>query len=446
MLSTRIRAVNGILSAMKKINISRKSIFLILVTIIAATHWFFDIKNINFDTDEAYYILSSQFYFHRKNNNLDAFTLPSDYNNLSWSSLQNQLIDQPQLGKYIIGFILESTNRNPWKNSDLSWLYNEFARLKLPSGKKLHQINDYLGTEMINAIATVRYASAFAGLLSLSLLAYATTRITNNPLIGTFVFIFSSFHPLLRQYLRIATTNSFSLLFLLSNILLIYAVLKTSKKISLHNLFLSALLLGTINAASASIKINGLFPLSFPFALIIISLLSNKVKLASIKQYLTRPAIIISGTIMGFVSTFLYLEPELWNNPIKGMVSLIGVRLAQQQRFFAYFGKFSLPEVIYTLFDLFLSVSDQNLIKTLMILVLLIGLNELRKKSEKEKNTQIILYLLTFSLITNAFYARVKSFDRYLIPSVLIIIFIASMGINKFIPNQSYKPHKPNSS
>lgn len=418
---------------MKTLSKKIKIVFIFVTVVFLSIYWFSDTVSIGLDMDEVYYILNSRFYFYRKQGKFEAFTLPSTHKKLPWLSLQNQMLDQPQLEKYIIGFILETSDANPWEKTDPNWLYAEFASFNLPVGKKLHQITNYLGTEMVKAITIIRYVSAVAGLTSLMLFGYVISRITNNIFIGAFAFGISTLHPLMRQFLRIATTNSFSLLFLLLSSFLILYILKKLKSMSFFNLFMASLFLGTLIAATTSIKINGMLLLLFPIGFIFLKTIHRKKYITLNKSQLKQFLVFTTSAALGFISTFYYLEPELWKNPVKGIYLLLTTRLAQQERFYRHIGKMSFPQISTTFINSFLSISANPIIKVLLIALLLTGAIELIKTSKKDYNNKILFYFLVFVLVTNAYYARVIGFYRYLIPSILVAILISSIGAKKLL-------------
>lgn len=419
---------------MKDKFISTNNLVLALFFILSS-YWFFNILTIGLDMDEVTYTLNSQFYFHRKQANLKAFTLPEKVQNLNWDDQQNQLLDQPQLGKFIFGFILDLTKKNPWTNQDLSWLYQEFALLNLPQGNSLNQVRYLIGNEMVNAIIVLRYSSAIAGLISLLLIAYSVNKISNNAWIGALAFSLSSLHPLMRQYLRIATTNSLSLLFLVLSSFLIFSILKKFKHLPPLTLLLSSLFLGTLAAASTSIKLNGVLLLAFPFLYILTPLLLSKEKTKTRQEaaLIKKIFVFTIGISIGFISTFYYLEPELWQDPLKGIQLLIETRLIQQQKFFQYFGEMSIFETLSNMIKNYLNISNYLILKVFLFYLIPIGIWNLWNQSKKNKNKKILLYFSLFVPIATLLYVRVKGFDRYFIPTTLIAIMITSISTEKFI-------------
>ena len=410
-----------------------KTIGYLALTILLVVFWFSGVAEIGFNMDEIPWILDTQYYTFRKEKDWERFQLPEGYTRLRWSDAGQRLIDQPQMGKYLIGSILDLTNSNPWNSSNPSWLYQEFSK-NPHGGERLSEIQTYLGGEMFRAINVIRYASATVGLTSLLLFSYAITRLSDKPSIGLLALVLATIHPLLLGNLRLATGSSFSLLFLITSTLLMYWTLSKIHKMKTMETAFASLLLGALIAAATSIKLNGAFLLFFPafYALVIIGLRQKESLLSS---YQTRERFLLFYVLMmiSFFVTFLYLEPELWSNPVKGMIYLAGSRLAQQERFYAFYGKTSWIAVPLNTVRLFLSLSTSYLIQAGLIVLLLLGLYELGRMARKKEKNVLLLSLLVYIMVANGYYARIgfHGFDRYLTPSLLVAILVASLGAKR---------------
>lgn len=140
-----------------------QTLFILIIIIILSFSWFSDITEISLDADEAIYILDSQFYFHRKQGNYQAFNLPSKGIHFPWYTQSYRLLDQPQLGKYIFGAILNVAYNNPLPHHKLDQLYKDFSTMKIPAGKNIRELTGYLDNQIAESILIIRYASAAAG-------------------------------------------------------------------------------------------------------------------------------------------------------------------------------------------------------------------------------------------------------------------------------------------
>lgn len=407
---------------------------LIIITIasLVSYFWFADLTKIGLDADEVMWVIHSQFYRYRQQGMWDKFATPQGYPyRYTWSSISYQVIDQPQLGKYIFGFILDISGKLTWDAQEKNWLYADFPSNRIPGGQSLQFARSKIGADIVESILIMRYVSAFAGLLSLAIFGYLVSKFTNI-LVGTLATATAASYPLMRYNLRIATTNSVSLLFLILTVILMIWLLKNYKTMSVRNLIASSLLLGALNACATSVKLNGTFLILFPAIYISIAILRNNHRPKKQKGQITlkKSALLLASYFGSYFAMFYFLEPELWANLFTGIKSLYGSRLRQQEMFYNFYGKRSLMTMPLVLFKVFLNRSTNVLSMLLAASLVLIGIKGLIKQRESNSNNQLVLWMLIYILLANTYYARIDfhGFDRYLIPSILVLILLISIG------------------
>ncbi|OGY20527.1 MAG: hypothetical protein A2900_05660 [Candidatus Chisholmbacteria bacterium RIFCSPLOWO2_01_FULL_50_28] len=393
--------------------------------------WISLVPKITLSIDEVPWILDAQFYTHRRNNNWERFSLPKDFKYLRWETQKRRLLDQPQFGKYLIGFLLQSTGRKMVDEETSTRLYAIVHTDVLPTGKTLEEAAIILGSEVTDAILLIRYASVAAGLLAILFLAWIATNITRDWKIGFSIAVFSAWHPLIRNTFGIATADAFFVLFLLISGTALVATLHQLPRLSNSRIFLSSFVLGMLIACTTSIKLPGVFLLFFPWLYFSLLCLTHPSTIS--KQQWKRFLFFCAGYTLSFLATFFFLEPEIWADPIRGTGALFGSRILQQELFYRAFGQFSFLEMPLYILTVFISISKYRIVQSLLTLLLLFGWYSLLRRAKNDPQSHSLLSLSIFWIVVNIAYARVKlpGFERYLIPTLLILILVTSVGLKQ---------------
>src|SRR3990170_1268252 len=416
-----------------RISINGITILIILTASFFTSYfWFSDIDAIGLDADEVVWVVHSQFYRYRQQGKWEMFTTPQEFpDSYTWSSVNYQVIDQPQLGKYIFGFILDIFGKLSWEPQEKNWLYEEFPSSRIPGGQSLQSVTSVIGPDIVQAVLTMRYVSSYVGLVSLAMFGWIVMRCTNG-FLGTLAAFTAAAYPLIRYNLRIATTNSISLLFLILTVIFMIHLLKNYKTMSGKKLIMFSLLLGILNACAASIKLNGTFLVGFPVLYFTISWLFHRSRSGQRNRValLKREAIVLLIYLMSAFLMFFLLEPELWPEPVKGFVLLFEARLHQQDLFYKFFGKRSLMTMPLFLVQLLLPTSISSVFIIPLTLLLLLGIFGLLKRKQENAHNALETGMLGYIILANTLYARIDfdGFSRYSIPSMLVMILLLSIG------------------
>jgi len=413
--------LNSILNTPLIIKLLQFSIFILIVFF---SKWLSGINDIPVSLDEIAWMNDSRVYEERNNKNWDYFKWQAHQPIGSWSSADFRLFDQPHLVKYIYGFALSNSNLYPW-SGDLYDRNNQlFLRQSLPDDLSLGTLESkkMLGVEVDEALQISRKISVVFSLLFfivlflflLNISSFIHSALTTFLLMNSQVFLYN---------LRVATSDSVSVLFVLCCVILVYKLFWNIENLSNKKSFLFTYLLAISSAFAASTKINGWFliPLILVF-FTIKAILSNHV---SIYKNVVLQRFILFSLI--FIGTYWYLQPELWNFGFSGLMRFFSQRVIQHQKFVFSFGSFNIFEFHPWIFGLVFNSSFFN--STLKQLVFLLGgLGGLLGVIFKNRNTMIFGKIVLISIwvwVSVFFYARV-GFDRYGIWLVtLLVIFLA---------------------
>jgi hypothetical protein len=403
-------------------NFTSSSLFLLFSLIIGTVFWFSSVYQANLNPDEPVWIAQTEFFHYRLQKDWSKFNLQIPSTRLGWGSFNNQVVDQPQAGKYMMGTVLEITNSNPWKIRDQRWAYDDFVRIKIPSDGSPRTLSQYLGSEIVRAIEIIRIFEttlAWITLLALSGLMYWF----HKSLVSTGItFLLMVWHSVFSNYLRKAMQDSASLLFLLISGSLVVLSLENLKARP-KRAFILIVVAGIISGITASIKINGFFLLGFPVAL---SFMKVVIKEWKLKKEWKKICSIHCVYFFCFFATFIFLEPTTWQNPTTGIQAFFQSRLTQQERFYKAFNFIPAPLVPNYLLYIFVMGIQTLPAKIAIFIPLALGSSHTIIQIKKKQYKSILL------ITTNSYYAQ-TGFDRYLIPSICTLFFFVSIGIQKII-------------
>ena len=200
--------------------------------------------------------------------------------------------------------------------------------------------------------------------------------------------------------------------------------------------FALCLLFGILIAVSTSIKLPAILLLPLPIIMIGGHLLGSQFLWRNAKHAAIsiQSAIAAGISIVGsFSLVFLFLEPELWDRPLKGMVFLFGSRILQQERFYIFFGRLSLIELSYRLPQVFLPLPSNTFLWIGLTSALVVGTYTLLKSAEKKLEFRILCLIGAYIICSNLTYARLPFNERYLIPGIFIFAAISAFGFHMMI-------------
>lgn len=375
------------------------------------------------DLDEVAWILDSQVYYWRSNQQWSAFRLTTDYYSLPWSHPEYRLTDQPQTGKYVIGWWLVRHSFLPWQPVQIqtwSHLFLQQASLQtLPPREMVRSLDE----TMIAALLVTRNLTASVGLLAIFFVGGLTAKKWGIGA-GMITCLILLFHPHTTNFFRLATPDSLSFLFLISASFMQVTVFSRHLKSNPGVNSLVAMIAGILTGVAATIKLNGFFLFVFPLVPVILFSLDSKFRVVSLKKLSIRYAIfLLSG-----IPVFIWLEPEIWFQPVKGFTTLIGSRLLQQERFYQAFGQLSTGETLQFLVTQYLLVVNNWWQKLFLIFFLVTGWYRLLTQLRETSYGSILSSLfLMWAIAVNVSYAD-NGFTRYSLVFILINSMVTGIG------------------
>lgn len=445
--------------------ISNILIKICLVVVIAISSWQWAARPlaIPLDPDEIVWVLDAEAFSWYLSGDWTAFQQLKPFERLVWWERQYRVIDQPQLGKYILGGMLEAVGQQPWLMSTKNEWYKQFRWRVLPGGL-IPEISSQLGTELVDAITFIRYTNVVVSLVSFSILAIALGRYLRSQFAGALFFILVTNQTTIWHYYRLALVNPYSMLFQglavitmvisIEKILRIQLQTKTPKEHISRTIqsVAGGISAGALVAAASSVKLDGVFlalgPLMMYFWLLAKSvrsfLLQYQFRQSQLKQYQRQEVVLlhysywILAFVLGMATIFFVLEPELWANPIFGLEQLIGSRLAQQQRFYMAFEHLSVLAIAEKIIAACFDLRSWWGVATIALLEIV---SEWREKwsgkelSHWQDQKYAILWLIVCPvLIGSLFYGR-TGFDRYVIPGVITLYILFLCVVTKLVRN-----------
>lgn len=413
-----------------------------ILSIIILIPFLYNLESRSFHGDENLWLRDTTYF--------KLFFINKDLRNKHW--MASPAIDQPPIGKYVIGFALllagyrsrldELALMEPWNFSkDYNW-------------NVLHG-----GMPPKEILLVGRYTMAIIGSVA-CLLLYCFGRMIFNIRVGTIAAILLAFNPLMLLCSQRVMSDAPLIFFLIANTLLIMFFYNfILKQKSRKTLFISGLIGLTIALATGT-KLNGgltgIVFLAFCIYLIIIKVWQYKTSkdiplsvLAILKKDYQVKIILIGLLISIFISIFVFitLNPYLYQKPMKGSLDMLKFRSevvkGQQkvepqntitsigQKFYFVIRRTLLPGIYATLNSILKIPIDFILFFIgLFILIYKEGRNLLNDKRPSYGSIPILWTIITFILIM----AWIPlDWDRYYLPVVPCITMVTGYAIDKLI-------------
>ncbi len=426
---------------------------LIFITTIfvTANFWFHNIERIGLNPDEVPYTLNSQFYFFRKSGQMEKFHIVPEVETYPWWSAEFQLLDQPQFGRYLAGFILDNKGISATSFGNTKELLRSFASSQLPEGVPLDQINDIIPPELITAIRLLRPIYAFLGFLMIVIISTSIGLWTKSFLIASAALLFLSTRSVFFETYRLALMNSPSLFILVVTVIGMYLFFSRFQTLSRSMQHLAAVGLGGLTATATSIKLNGGYLLLLPLPLLILINLFAYMKGPKKIDYptLKSSAIFLTLFVLSFSIFFVFFEPELRDKPLQNTYLLFNARVVQQERFYSFFGKQPWYATPGRALKVLIKPQSSHLLALVFAILSSIGIIDMIqvKMNHSKQRKTILLLLLILILISNSHYALItfRGFDRYYTPTILALTFLAANGLKvlKEISKAKARRHFP---
>lgn len=394
---------------------------LIFLAILLSSGWFSKTHSIPIDLDEIAWIHDAQVHQWRIDEQWNQFQWDKQQNLFDWKSDDFRLFDQPHFAKYVYGFFISRDSDNPWRTEIRSSNFKLFID-QTDSGKYLLSDTtsaELFGKSTVQSIATSRFISViFSTLFLFTLflfLAYKISLLMSS--LSTFIL---TTHPTVVYNLHLATADSIFLLLLLISVILLIT-LHTNTGASSRFRFLLLFSSAITTALTASTKING-WILLYVFLLF---QFANKNNSDSIRWSSILKQTALWGVL--FIGTYVYLQPELWNDSLVGFQRFLSQRLTQQHIFARSLGVLNFLDYHYWLLKLFLESNSMAslLLKTASTLFFLFGIISFRKNSPLVKQIVYWISLITPMWLFFYYYARI-GFDRYALLPLIVIVLLAS--------------------
>lgn len=420
---------------------SRLTLFLFLLSFVFVsqwvTGWWRRVFFAPVDLDELVWMQDSQIVEWRLNQQWSNFKWQAANQGAygAWFSPQFRLFDQPHGAKYIYGYWLLLWKINPWSSEIQQQNYQAFlSRVAISDGglSSTDSIVRY-GTETVRAILfsrilSVIFATAFIVLLILLFVLKISWE--SGFLLG---FLLITTSPLLYNG-TIATADSFALFWqLVAGISYCkYFYFVRSGKVSGFWFLLTAL----CTAAALTMKINSWLLLGIWLSSYLLLLL--KMKNYSIDS-LIKPVV----WILLVISSYIYLQPELWSQPLLGLQHFFMQRLWQQHAFEVSGNLMNIVDYHWWIVRLYVGTNfSVAVVKVVLLELSLLGwifkLYRNKKNFFKNKNG---IYWLSLFIVIDLFcfsYARV-GFDRYVLWPVCIFSMVIATGVQQLIREVAHR-------
>ncbi|MBT3249164.1 MAG: hypothetical protein HN846_05370 [Candidatus Pacebacteria bacterium] len=403
--------------------------FSLLILLGCGLFWFKDTTVPAVNPDEVAWVLDARFYNFRQQKKWEKFELAENPRFLAWSNDLYRLIDQPQLGKYVYGSIIQANGLDPWDESQTKFLYRQFASSRLDKDS-IKTDDSY--SDIISSINILRVFGSIASFVGITIFGLMTYLLTKSRLAGGLTSVFLFFHPTLHYLYRTAVPNNFQILLIIGAISLMSYLLNNIKTLDLKKKTLWSFV-GILVAASTSIKLNGFFILVAPVFVWMVQEILASFSQENIVEDVIKKVKAYLIMLGSFAITFYFLEPELWGHPIRGLQVLFGARIDQHHRFSSSlaFKNYDFFETLWFLIAQFLKISDFWIVKLLLASFIIIGVEKIVGRLSDQYWFNLSL-LITFMVISNTFYANV-GFDRYAEWSIYIFSFLTALGVVEFL-------------
>ena len=405
---------------------------LLLLTVVAfgSWGWMRGIESQEVFPDEPIWVMDSQYYQHRLAGDYEKFTPPDDVTALSWGEPKRRLLDQPQGGKYIFGYILSLAGYDFREYRYEEEISKRFVSDELKITPEKLRVE--LGESLYNAVLLMRSFGTLFGLITIYTLGGLLYLLLKERIASLAVIAFLLYHPLLLKFFRLAVLDVYSVFLLLLSVSLFIFVSGRITALSRKEIALYSMILGTMVALATSLKLNGLYLLMLPpvYGIIRHVVFYIKERSFALTQF-QKELFAYELFFLSFAGMFFFLEPEFWSNPYHGISSLIEARTFQQTKFLAGHS-LSLSETFtFLLKQIFFSVKSFP-VSLGGFLFAAIGVLSLSQDSEFISRQRSVGLIIALLFIANATYARV-GFFRYAIPSLFALSFFVGLGIQQVV-------------
>lgn len=410
-------------------NVHKYALFLIYITtLLLFFDWLSPIKNQAIDLDELAWVNDSQVYEWRKNQDWQNFNWSSTAPKF-WSSPDFRLFDQPHLVKYIYGSVFSFYEAEPWKDIEYHQKnYLQFTQGALSGKKYLYDEDSQIifGEKTIGAITIAREISRIFAILFILIISLFIAK-NYSFFQATIVSFLIVTNTVFQHNLKLATADSISMFFILLALICLYFLYKKNEsKSSFLLIFLSSM----ASSLASSSKING-WILVFIFNLLFL------IKEKENNKKMWQKIFIWNGIYFG---TYIYLQPELWQNIIGGFVNFFSQRIEQQRKFLFSNKSYNFLEYHFWLIKLFISSANKifTLTKTFIFITTLFLFLMKVNKNIIFKLSSPLLWILSVSWVFFFFYAQV-GFERYAMWPLLILFLISANLLEKIKNNANKK-------
>ncbi|NCO11991.1 MAG: hypothetical protein AUJ41_04780 [Candidatus Pacebacteria bacterium CG1_02_43_31] len=179
------------------------------------------IDETSFNTDEYVWVYDSQIYQQRINGNYEIFNFSEKNLKSNWASIDYRLIDQPQMGKYIFGFLISKSDSgfnyqkaDKWFNQE----QKEFGRFGemwgSTGGKSPSELQTLINENWLSIIIELRQYSFYMFLFFLFIHGIFILRIFKSVLLSIVSIAIFVFNPVLEWLSQVASMDMFSIFFI----------------------------------------------------------------------------------------------------------------------------------------------------------------------------------------------------------------------------------------
>ncbi len=388
--------------------------------------------------DEIYW-LSTSIYF-------KLFFIDEDIHNKQWRYRSSY--DHPPVGKYLIGLVLymagygDKVNTFADKNADKEcrWHFNKSYRWNIN-----HIAMVYEGIPLQGMLYILRLSMAIIGSLACLLIFWVCKEIFNIR-VGLIAALLLAYNPIMLFWGTRIMSEAPLLFFLITNMVLMILFYRSFLGQKLLRTFIFAFMIGVNIALAAGTKLTGgltaLIFLIFCILVIFTKVILLRFNLASpghdnkikrVKIYEEIKVILISLLIAGIiaVSFFVAMNPFLYNQPLKGIISMLRYRMQEshsQQMYYHISALTSLRERFHFIVKVcsFPFGSNVHILKWGMLLIICIGIgffkllySEIKYylRSQMLSVRSIILVWFFISFIGIIFWIPL-GWERYCLPLV----------------------------
>lgn len=382
--------------------------------------------------DEIAWVYDSYIFQLRVSQDPILYKYDKSYLDGSWADIKTRIVDQPQFGKYLYGFLLRAFRINldyeepPLFNTS-SDLYSRFGYYwNELSGQNLDEISRELGgPKWVEAIVSMRYVS-FAFFISILIVHGCFIFLLTKDLVISLVSVgLLSVNKLFVYFSQVATMDLPALFMAYVSV----AVFFYAQKIQIRKTFVRRLLFsvsGILVAIAATTKLNGFFLIFLPLFFF------NRRRVTS---WLFE----VFYFYIGFLATLGIVERAVLNN-LQSLLVLFFARLRQQS--FFLLSNDILNPLEYLQFVVLSMFENYGLFIFVLIGLLLIKyfvylkkkvivLGKLKLKPFQKSMGLFAIYLV----VTNYYYARV-GFERYLMIIHVLLVIMATYSLYKMKRNK----------